>query len=520
MESQVTAARLLVVSRDSEVLRVVWKAAESNHWQLIIAASAWDAMEKLQSDLAVDVLLIDLPAGDTDRLRCLRWLRQLRPELPMLLIDRDQQASAKLHSIRVDSGDYLVAPVAATQLQVAIQRSLSPARDSSEMEVATDVFEQPDNGWLFIGASPKMHQVSAQAALLAEADLPVIISGEPGSGKGMIARLLHELSARSGSAFARVDCAALSGELLEREIFGCEPPQGKTAAGAARGKLELSAGGTLFVDEIAKMPSHLQSRLAKVIESGRLIRTRSSEAVEIDVRVVAARSLSTDRPVSENRIVPELSRQFGTREIRVPPLRERKEELPLLARHYMHQLSRQFGLVPREFSIAMEEAWQSYQWPGNVRELKQEVKRYLIACETAWGAKKIATDQASAAVQTVQPEAPSAMPPVAPVRQPVTDTGGNKSLRSMIRSVREEAERAAIASALEKTGWNRKAAARLLKVSYRSILYKIEQYQMNTPGQATSSAPGRFSPVGIEAGASDREGALGVVPPSVVRGKS
>jgi len=519
MQKRISNARVLVVSRDSEVLRAVGRAAESDLWQLITASSAWDAMEKLQSDLALDALLIDLPWGDTDGLRCLHWLRQLREKLPILLIDRDLQAESKLHSIRVESGDYLVAPLNAHQLEVAVQRILCPTPDSLEINSVSDNLEQPENGWLFIGASPKMHRLSAQVALLAEANLPVLISGEPGSGKEMVARLVHQLSSRSAIAFAKVDCAALSGELLEREIFGSGPVRG-AAKGISRGMLESSSGGTLFLDEIAEMPSHLQSRLANVMESRRLIRPGNSETIEVNVRVVAASRLTIDRAISEHKIVPELARHFGARQIQVPPLRERKEELLLLARHFMHQLSRQFGLAPKEFSVAMEVAWQSYQWPDNVRELKQEVKSYLLACETSLGAKNPGSDLKCEAVHTVQPEPSSENPPVAPFRQQVTDIGGYKSLRTMIRSVREEAERAAIAAALEKTGWNRKAAARMLKVSYRSILYKIEQYQMNLPDGATPSVSKRFSPLGIDAGASDRKGALNAVLPRAVRSTS
>jgi len=412
MENQVSTARLLVISRDSEVLRIVWRAAESNRWQLIIASSPWDAMEKLQSDLALNVILIALPSDD-DGICCLRWLRQLRPELPIVLIDRNQQVDVKLHSIQVDSNDYLVAPLTAPRLQTAIQLSL-PTHDYLQMNIVSNGFQQPGNGGLFIGASLKMHRLGAQLALLAKDDLPVVISGEPGSGKEMIARLLHQLSARSGSAFANVDCAALSGELLEKEIFGCETPRGESYSRAAHGKLEFCSKGTLFLDEIAEMPQRLQSRLANAIESGLFIRPESSEAIEIDVRLVAASSLSIDSVISENRIVPELSRQFRAREIQVPPLRERKDELHLLAAHFMHQLSRQFGLVSRGISVAMEEAWQSYQWPGNVRELKQEVERHLVARETSWGAMKTATDQAKGATQTMQYEPPSASPQVAP----------------------------------------------------------------------------------------------------------
>jgi two-component system, NtrC family, response regulator AtoC len=154
----------------------------------------------------------------------------------------------------------------------------------------------------------------------------------------------------------------------------------------------------------------------------------------------------------------------------------------------MLQLSRQFGLAPKEFSAATEEAWQSYQWPGNLHELKQVVMRYLMVSETALEEKKIVPDQTRTAVSALQAEAAGTSPPVTPIVPHVTESGVYKSLRSMLRSVKEEAERAAILAALEKTGWNRKAAARLLKVSYRSILYKIEEYQMNLPDHPASWA--------------------------------
>jgi len=504
MENHVSKARLILVSRDCEVLRVVWRAAESNLWQLVISSDAWDAMEKLQSDLTVDALLIDLPVGDADGRRCLPWLRQLRPALPIVLIDRAQQADTKLHSMRVGSDDCLVAPLAVPQLEVAIRRSLFATRDGSEMDIATQGFEPPGNGSLFIGASPKFHRVSAQVVLLAEDDLPVVISGEPGSGTEIVALLLHQLSARSASAFVRVDCASLSTELLERDIFGWDPPSAAGAAGTANGKLKLRGGGTLFLDGLEEMPSQLQSRLATVIESRRLIRQGSSEAVEIDVRVVAASSLSVNDAISEHRIVPELARHFGAREIRIPPLRERKEELPLLARHYMHQLSRQFGLAPKEFPAATEEAWQSYQWPGNLHELKQAVKQYLTAGETGVGTEGSAPDQRSDPAQTVQDDSPGANASRVPSSQPVIDISGCKSLRSMLRSVKEEAERTAILAALEETGWNRKAAARLLKVSYRSILYKIEEYQMNYRIAPHLGHSGRSHPAKLKTAAAIR----------------
>jgi two-component system response regulator AtoC len=518
MKNSLATARLLVVSSDSEVLRGVWTAAEVNLWQLDIASSAWDAMEKLRTDLEVDVLIIDLPRGDKEGLQSLSWLRRLRPALPILLMDRSQDTDRKLRSIQVDSADYLVAPLAAPLLQAAIQRSLISARDLCETDLARHDFQPFENGCLFIGGNPKMHRVRAQVSMLAESDLPVFISGEPGSGKETIAQLLHQLSSRSGSAFAKVDCAALSSEMLEREIFGCESTCGTTAEGASRGKLELNRGGTLLLDEIEELPLQLQSGLAIVMESRRLIRPGSSAASEIDLRVVVTSSLSFDRTIAEKRIIPELSRRFGAREIRVPPLRERKEEIPSLARHFMHQLSRQFGLASREISVATEEAWQLQPWPGNLRELKQAVKRYLIMDGAAPQEQEAALDRTSEVAKAKQLEPPS--PPVSQARQPVIDIEGNKSLRSMVRGVREDAERAAIASALEKTGWNRKAAARLLKVSYRSILYKIEQYQITSPEHIPSLAHRRMSSGRAEGCNGDQKSILSVVLPRLGHGAS
>ena len=506
MQNLAATARLLVVSRDSEVLRIVWMAAQSSPWQLIVACSAWEAMEKLQSDLAVDVLLIDLAADDPDGLRCLPWLRRLRSGLPILLIDRMKQENTRLHAIRVGSNEYLVSPLAAPQLEAGVVRCLSSAQDAPGPAISAHGVEQPEDGLLLIGASPKMHRLTAQVALLAANNLPALISGEQGTEKATIARLMHELSARSGASFAKLDCASLSEELLEQEIFGCEQPRGVRTARNACGELELIAGGTLLLEEIAEMPLTLQSKLAKVLESGRFSRTGGAYAVEMDVRVIASSSLSIDRATVEHRIVPELSRQFGDREVRVPPLREREEEIPLLARYFMRQLSRQFGFAPKEFPSATEEAWQSYPWPGNLRELKQVITQHLIADESTRERKSAVEDCASVTAQL-----PSAIPQAAQAHQPAPDSTDDKSLRSMVRSAREEAERAAIASALETTGWNRKAAARLLKVSYRSILYKIEQYQMSLPRYADPSATMRSFSGRAGAFRNDREDAPGVL---------
>lgn len=475
----IKVTRLLVLSRDSAILRPLWSMGESNGWQLEIAADPWEAIDRAQSGEPLAALVLDLPPGGSEGLHSLRWLRRLRPELPIILIGHSEDNGRKQEGIRMGACDYLVRPLQDRQLEMAIQRSLSKAGEASEADITSEDVEPVSEESFFIGVSPIMRKLRAQVALLAEANVPVLILGEAGSGKETTARLIHKLSVRSGFEFAKVNCAALPGDLLERELFGYESKSTAATARIRTGKLDLCAKGTILLGEITEMPLSLQSNLMQVFESKRFIRPGTFDHIEADVRVVAASSKNMERASSGNRLGEELYQHLCTYTINVPPLRDRKEELSLLSRHFMHRLARHYGLPPRELSPAIVEAWQAYNWPGNLRELEHRVKRYLMVGdeELAIGMRLSLAEgetqrAALAGTRSVKQMAPSPSPPQAGVP-------GSKSLRSLVKSVRAEAERNAIAVALEKTGWNRKAAARLLDVSYRTVLYKIEEYRLS-----------------------------------------
>jgi DNA-binding NtrC family response regulator len=292
--------------------------------------------------------------------------------------------------------------------------------------------------------------------------------------------LVHKLSVRSGFEFAKVNCAALPGDLLERELFGCEA-DGTTAPGRTRpGKLELCGKGTILLDEITEMPMRVQANLMSVLQNKRFIRPGTSTSIDVNVRVLAASTTNMEHAIFKNRLRDDLYCHLSAYTIHVPPLRERMEDFPLLSRHLMHQLAKHYGISPREFSPAVVEACQAYSWPGNLRELENFVKRYLMvdgkeqAFERSRSDPDVATlSNASVTPRSLSPRGQTMIPP---------RVGGNgsDSLRSLVQSVKLEAERNAIAATLEKTGWNRKEAARLLKISYRTLLYKIEQYQMSS----------------------------------------
>ena len=471
--------RLLIVSRESSVLRPLWSMGEANSWQMESVASVWGAIERIQSGVTPDLLLLDLPSGDTDGLHILRWLRRLRPGLPIILIcDCDDKPKLQ-EAIRLGARDYLFRPLEDQPFETVIRRQLSAtASGTAETDITSDDVEHISGDVFFVGASPVMRKLRTQTELLAVTNVPVLILGENGSGKETAGRLIHKLSVRSGFGFAKVNCATLPSDLLEIELFGCkrngtEPPRVRP------GKLELCEKGTILLEEITEMPMALQAKLLEVLQNKRFVRPGNGASIEVDVRVLVASTTSVETAISDNKLREDLYYHLSAYTIHVPPLRQRREEVPLLLRHFMQRLARHYGLSPRAFSPGMLGACQAHSWPGNLRELENFVKRYLMA-----GGKDLAFGEYKPEPEDLTEDGTLVLPPALSPHRSVADSD---SLRSVVRSVKFEAERNAIAAALESTGWNRKAAARLLKVSYRTLLYKIEQYQMRPPSDSLLS---------------------------------
>ncbi|MGA7592007.1 MAG: sigma-54 dependent transcriptional regulator [Candidatus Sulfotelmatobacter sp.] len=478
---------LLVVSSEPSILRLLGSTARSNSWHLETSSSGWDAMERVQSGAAPHLLLLDVPRGDGDGLHLLPWLRRLRPDLPIVVVCDPEEADRQKEATRLGAKDVLVRPLTETQIESVICRHLGRGNDGLEPEMASEDIESLGEDEFFLSVSPAMQQLRAQAELLAQAHVPVLILGEPGSGKGTIARLIHQRSVYSGFKFLRVNCAEMPADLLEIELFG--RANGSNGSSKASGKLEAGQKGTVLLDEITEMPIALQSRILKVLQENRFSRSGDAKPVEIEVRILAASSDKLDRALAEKRLHADLYYRLSAFTVNVPPLRQRKEEIKLLLRYSMHKVAKYYGLPPREFTPAALNACQNYSWPGNLKELETFVKRYLIA-----GDEELTLSGLESGSRMSSSDLHRQPPSLLLGEREEMDAGeaGSlpKSLKSMIQSVRWETERNAIAAALEKTGWNRKAAARLLGVSYRTILYKIEQYHMSASESYLSSLSG------------------------------
>jgi DNA-binding NtrC family response regulator len=498
-ENTIETIRLLAVSREPSVLRLLCSLGESNSWHLETATSGWDAMERVQSGVAPRLLLLDLPRGDADSLHILRWLRRLRPDLPVIVLSSPDDDARGKEAIRLGAEEILVGPFNEQQLESVVRRHLAPA-GNGHADTASENFEQLGQDGFFVCASPIMQKLRAQAELLAQADVPVLILGENGSGKDTVVKLIHKLSIRSGFKLRKVNCGAMPPDLLEAELFVNERASSAGARWASPGKFEAGEKGTIFLDEIAEMPAGMQSRLLQVLQNNEFPGPGSSDASPADVRILAASSANIDRALAEKKLREDLYYRLSAFTVHVPPLRQRKDEIAILLRYSMHKLAKHYGLPLREFSSSVLDACQHYSWPGNLKELETFVKRYLLAGDKELAFREMDLDLAHSSADNIPSRAVrlTAAPwEEAELEQTQPEP---KSLKSLIHGIKSEAERNAIGSALKKTGWNRKAAARLLRVSYRTLLYKIDQYHMRASDPLLSTPPvEEFSVYGNEA---------------------
>ena len=515
--------RLLVVSRQPSSLGPLWSAAEACGWTLELANSGCEALERVQNSTASELVLLDLASSDGDGLYTLRWLRRLRPDLPVVLLAHRENLQEKQEARRLGAKDYLLKPLDECGLRALLEHNPSHRSHPSASvgigngqshhpaghgvgnaavlahaqsakgsgEAGRDGIEALREGMFFVAAGPASQKLREQAELLAQVDVPLLIVGEGGSGKETTARLIHKLSARGGGAFYRIPCAALGGELLERELLGYEVGAFSGAVRSKPGKLEQAQGGTILLDDISETSLSLQAKLLRLLQEREFFRLAGESPIRADVRVMAATSANLEQALASKQLREDLYYRLSALVVQVPPLRQRRVEIPHLLEHFMQQLAWHYGLPPRPLSPEFVAACQEHSWPGNLRELESVVKRYLVMGEAELLIHELQRSRAprggangGQAVPSPLPGPPAAAAAGAPpdAEMPgLRDENPRSGLRSLVESVKGEAEKNAIASALERTRWNRKAAARLLQVSYRTLLYKIQQYRMVPP---------------------------------------
>jgi two-component system, NtrC family, response regulator AtoC len=457
------AARILVVDDEPGMLRYLATLLEVDSYRVASAASGKEALECVHRGPAPDLVLLDVLMPEIDGLETLAKLREVQPDLKVVMLSCVTDTRKVVQALRLGAQDYLTKPFQKAELDAVIEQCLrKPARrpsgGSTEVEdLGDDVF--------FVAASPAMRAIRNQVNQVAGVEVPVLMLGESGTGKEVVARLIHKLSPRRHRTFLKVNCAALPADLLESELFGYEAGAFTGALKSKPGKFELCDKGTILLDEIGEMPPGLQAKLLHVLQDQSFSRLGSRTMVEVDVRILAATNIDVQQALAAKKLREDLYYRLNAFTIHLPPLRDRREEIPLLLRHFMGLFAQRYARPPLAVSPAMVEACVRYPWPGNLRELENFVKRYLILADEPLVLGELET-------RLAELEGPRGF-----------DVPGGSipgdDLKALARSAKDEAEIEAIGRALERTKWNRKEAARMLKISYKALLYKIRQYHLD-----------------------------------------
>ncbi len=350
---------------------------------------------------------------------------------------------------------------------------------SSVSTLATSIGEIPPETVVF-GQSEVMQALRERMDKVASANVPVLIEGESGTGKDIIARMIHGLSPWRTGPFVKVNCPAIPGTLLESELFGYEKGAFTGAYGAKPGRVELAHRGTLFLDEISELDLALQSKLLQLLQDGQFCRIGAQEDKKVEVRVVCATNRQLEQEIETGTFRQDLFYRINVVNLHLPPLRERRNDVPDLAGYFLEYYNRKYNCRARELSAELMSAMQKYHWPGNIRELENMVKRYVIL-----GSEEvISSDLVTREQEYFNPE---------------INLDGPISLKKLTRQATRELERKVILKVLQAHHWNRKQAARALSISYRALLYKIRDAGL-PPNRSTRR---RTEPVADQSVAAD-----------------
>jgi two-component system, NtrC family, response regulator AtoC len=393
-------------------------------------------------------------------------IRSLLPKLPVVLLAYSSELESLIAYTQLGIRAVVVKPFLGDELEAAIGEQLISVEHKSLQDGPVEIPLNETHS--FVRCSKRMREIEAQARLVARADIPVLILGESGTGKEILARYTHLMSARNEQTFLKVNCAAMPTDLVESELFGYEQGAFTGAMKLKQGKFEMCHHGTIFLDEIGEMHASLQAKLLQVLQDGTFSRLGGRSSIKVDVRVIAATNINMKEAIAQKKFREDLYYRLNGFTLNLPPLRERRDEIPVLADYFMKKASKRYGHDPLFLSPQLISAMTEYAWPGNLRELENVVNRYLVM------------GSESAIMQELMP---SSRPQHSPMDTPLT--AGAAGLKRLVRDLKNEAESIAIAEVLEVTGWNRKAAASDLKISYKALLYKIKQYNLEPRMQAS-----------------------------------
>jgi two-component system response regulator AtoC len=508
----------------------------ASYLRTFLALRGYDARSYTRGDEIVaairqgeppDIVLLDVAMPGMDGIQTLKALKSARPELQVIMLSGREQANIIVEAVRLGAADYVVKPddpegLGEIALDAAIKQAIERNRLVNELtDLRRQLSDDQSHAFIGWGDSPAMRQVAHVIEQVADSDVTVLIRGESGVGKELVARAIHQHSTRRQKPFVKVNCAALPAELLESELFGHERGAFTGAATTRIGKFEQANFGTIFLDEIGEMKPPLQAKLLHVLQDSDFTKLGSNKKITIDVRVVAATNRNLEQMMLNGDFREDLYYRLKVIEATVPSLRERRDEIPHLTDFFIAKYSQRYNRPVRPLSDELRQMFLTYGWPGNVRELENMIKRFVILQDEALVTRELTKPRPSLSGQTAAPvhsgayatasaadqsppayhapaSGPAAAPPAAmpeseededvaddhvPLASPAPappSTDGRR-LADVAREAALAAERVVIADTLRQVHWNRRKAAQILGVSYKTLLNKIKETGIERP---------------------------------------
>jgi len=445
-------AVVLVVDDEAGIRESLSGILTDEGYQALAAATGEEALRTMEEQ-SPDLVLLDVWLPGIDGLAVLDKIKKATPSLPVIMISGHGTIDTAVKATKKGAYDFLEKPLSLDRVMLAVGRALE--RKSLEQE-NRQLRETLARKSLLVGDSPALREVKEQVELAAKSNSRVLITGESGVGKELVARLLHERSARAQKPFVEVNCAAIPQELIESELFGHEKGSFTGAFERKKGKFELADGGTLFLDEIGDMSFQTQAKLLRVLETQQFQRVGGSQNIKVDVRVIAATNKDIEAMVKEEAFRDDLYFRLNVIPIDVPPLRERREDIPLLVEYFLAELAAEYGRAPKKMTPEALEKLLAQDWPGNIRELRNLIERLVIMTPS----------------ETIGPEGIA--------RKDTFAAGDHFDVRSL-REARDRFEKDFISRKLEENRWNISRTAEAIEIERSNLHRKIKSLGIELP---------------------------------------
>ncbi|HKT60234.1 MAG TPA: sigma-54 dependent transcriptional regulator [Gemmatimonadales bacterium] len=443
--------RVLIVDDEAGIRQALKQVLEYEDLEVRVASSGGEAIS-LYTEFRPHLVFLDVKMAGLDGLETLSRLRSVDSRAQIVMISGHGTIATAVEATQRGAFDFLEKPLDTDRLLLTVRNALAHGELVGEN---ARLREASENRYRMVGSSPALEAVRELITKVGPTSARVLITGENGTGKELVARALHEASPRREEAFVEVNCAAIPSELIESELFGHMKGSFTGAFADRAGKFEQADGGTLFLDEVGDMSLSAQAKLLRVLQEGVVTRIGGAKPIQVDVRVLAATNKDLEGEIAEQRFREDLLYRLNVVPIEVPALRDRLEDVPALVSHFAEQLAASAGVPGKKFSDEAVARLQARSWPGNIRELRNAVERALILASG-----KVVT---GGDIERLLPGAEGAMP---------TSTGGSLTLEDF----RLEAEKNFLAQQLRLRDWNISETARALKMPRSNLYKKIERY--------------------------------------------